>query len=179
MIKQLSAAGAATTAAAIVTSSPAFAAGGSCCAANDFYTLIGSCVPSTSITNGCTTVFQNTISVCRPTPTTTMTMARSSTGLYRPFFDEVGVMTVTSPSGVIQTQNFIGYQNTCRDTTATLPDLTGFGAGNGSSCSPTSPLPATNVTPLFGNECGIFTVRIRARNGFTPFGYSTVYLRGS
>jgi hypothetical protein len=178
LLKQVAAAGAATSASAIITSTPAFAATGSCCTANDFYTLIGTCQANTPITNGCTTVIDNTITVCRPLATTTMTMSRTSAGFFRPYFDEVGVLTVTSPSNVTRSQNYIGWQNDCRVTTTTLPDLNGYGSGNGDPCANPSNGP-TDVTALFGNECGLFTVRIRVRNGFTPYGWSTCYLRGS
>ena len=120
----------------------------------------------------------NTITVCRTLPTTTMTMSRTSAGSFRPYFDEVGILTVTSPSNVTRSQNYIGWQNNCRSTTTTLPDLNGYGSGNGNPCANPSNTP-TNVTALFGNECGLFTVRIDVRNGFTPYGYSTCYLRGS
>ena len=180
LLKQLSVAGAATATSVIVTSSPAFAATASCCRANSSYTLIGTCVPNTPITNGCTTVFTNTITVCRTLPTTTMTMSRTSAGQFRPYFDEVGVLTVTSPTNVTRSRNFIGWQNDCRvvDGTTILPDLTGYGSGNGNPCANPSNGP-TDVTALFGNECGLFTVRIQVRNGFSPYGWSTCYLRGS
>lgn len=178
LLKQLSAAGAVAATSTVVTSSPAFAGVGSCCRANAFYTLIGACVPNTTIAGSCTSVVDTTISVCRTLATTTMTMSRTSGGAFRPYFDEVGILTVTSPTNVTRSQNYIGFQNDCRSTTTTLPDLTGYGSGNGDPCANPSNGP-TNVTALFGSECGIFTVRIQVRNGFTPFGYSTCYLRGS
>ena len=111
-----------------------------------------------------------------------MTMSRTSGGQYRPYFDEVGVLTVTSPTNVTRSRNFIGWQDDCRvvNGTTILPDLQGYGNGNGTPCdSANTAYGPTDVTALFGNECGIFTVRLEVRNGFTPYGYSTCYLRGT
>ena len=141
------------------------------------YTLVGTCVPNTTITSGCQRVFVNEITVCRRLTTTTMTMSRNANGSFRPYFDEVGTLYVTSPLGITRVQNFVGYQSTCRRT-PTEPDLSGFGSGNGSPCSSPSNSP-TNVTPLFGNECGQFVVRLEVWNGSSPYGFSTCYLRGS
>jgi hypothetical protein len=170
--------GVATAATSVVASSPAFATQASCCRANTFYTLIPTCQPETTVTDGCAIRFSNTIQVCRRTPTSTMTMSRLSNGTARPYFDEVGVLIVTSPTGVVRSQNYIGWQNDCRLVGATLPDVGGFGSGNGSPCGPTNAA-VQDVTPLFGNQCGLFTVTIQVRNGFTPYGWGSCFLRGT
>ncbi len=175
LLTRISAAGAVAATSSVVVSSPAFAAAGTCCSASTSYTLVPVCQPNTPITAGCVTNFTQTVTVCRTLPTRTMLLSRNPTGTQRPYFDEVGVLIVTSPTSVVRSQNYIGYQADCRRTT-TLADLTGYGGGNGSACGNDSPFGATDVSALFGNECGFFTVRIECRNGFTPFGYSTCYL---
>jgi hypothetical protein len=175
VLKRLSAAGAVGATAGVLASSPAFAAAGTCCSSSDSYTLISVCQPNTTITAGCVTTFTNTITVCRTLPTTTMLLSRNTAGTLRPYFDEVGVLIVTSPTSVVRSQNYIGYQNDCRRAT-TLADLTGYGGGNGGACDSNTTFAATDVSALFGAECGLFTVTIEVRNGFTPYGHSTCYV---
>jgi hypothetical protein len=161
--------------ASIISSSPAFAAVGTCCNGSASYTLIGQCREMSEATAGCVTEFTNTVSVCRTLPNRTMWLARTTGNQFRPYFDEVGVLIVTSPTGVVRTQNFIGWQNDCRVASPTFADLTGYGDGNGTPCAGAANAP-TNVTNMFGSECGIFSVRIEVRNSYTPYGYSTCYL---
>ncbi len=163
--------------ASVVSSSPAFAAVGTCCSGAASYTMIGQCREMTEATAGCVIEFTNTVSVCRTLPNRTMWLARTSGNQYRPYFDEVGVLTVTSPTNVVRVQNLIGWQNDCRVTNPTFPDLTGYGDGNGSPCGgANTALGPTNITNMFGSECGIFSVRLEVRNSFTPYGYSTCYV---
>jgi hypothetical protein len=176
LLKRISAAGAVAATSSVVVSSPAFAAAGTCCSSSTSYTLVPTCQPNTTIAEGCVTNFTRTITVCRTLPTRTMLLSRFADGTQRPYFDEVGTLTVTSPTSVVRSQNYIGYQADCRGNT-TLGDLTDYGGGNGSACGSDSPFGPTDVSALFGNECGFFTVTIECRNGFTPYGYSTCYLR--
>lgn len=178
LLKQLGAAGVATAGTAVVASSPAFAAQASCCRANRSYTLIGQCREQSVTTSSCQTEFTNTIQVCRTLPTTPMSISRTSAGQGRPYFDEVATFYVTSPTNVTRIQNFIGWQNNCRFPNPTFADVGGFGSGNGSPCTNPGPfLDPYPITNLFGNECGIFTVRVDIRNFATPYGYSTCFVR--
>ena len=104
-----------------------------------------------------------------------MLLSRNTAGTQRPYFDEVGWMSVTSPSGTTRSQNFVGWQNTCR-LGAKLPDASAsYGSNNGQPCGTTTN-PATDISALFGSECGVFTVTLQVLNRISPYGYSTVYI---
>ena len=172
-LSRLAGAGAVGASGALVSSSDAFAAMGSCCTASSSYALIPTCLAQEPAPVVCQDTFVNTISVCRTLMTTQMFLARNSSGTQRPYFDELAWIQVTSPLGVVRSQNFRGWQIDCA-LPATLGTVSGF--NNGNECT-TGASTAVNISGLFGtSECGIFSVQIRVRNGFTPRGYSTAYI---
>ena len=99
-----------------------------------------------------------------------MRLSANSAGTQQPYFDEVGVITVTSPTGVVRIRNVIRWQSDCRDSSGTDINITG-----GSGCG-TQPTPALDITSAFGSQCGVFTVNIRVRNSYSPYGYSTCWI---
>jgi hypothetical protein len=80
-------------------------------------------------------------------------------------FDELGIFTVTAPSGTKKGTNYIAYQNDCQDTT--LPSVT---------VPTTTTAAATDVSNLFNGETGTFSLNLRVFNKYTPYGNSDVYV---
>lgn len=172
-LRKLSAAGVVGASASLVTSGQAFAAMASCCTAASSYALIPTCLAQEPSPVVCQDTFSNTITVCRTLITTQMSLARNPGGTQRPYFDELAWIQVTSPLGVVRSQNFQGWQIDCA-LPATLGTITGFNSGNECTVGAST---AVNISALFGTtECGLFSAQIRVRNGFTPRGYSTAYI---
>lgn len=120
--------------------------------------------PSTAFTPSpgpCVTYVNVTLPVCRISTTQIMRLASNSLGTTAPLFDELGVITVTSPTNVTKVLNVIFYQNDCRDITGT--DLTG----------PTGPV---DISALFSGECGVFTINIQVRNRYSPYQWGNTWV---
>ncbi|WP_437810784.1 hypothetical protein [Sorangium sp. So ce1078] len=74
-----------------------------------------------------------------------MLIAADAAGTQTPDFDELAVVTVTSPTNQVKKVSLVRYQATCSDPAGTTIQLTGSG-------------PAVNITSLFGSETGTFAV---------------------
>lgn len=155
----------------IVTSLTSPAGAASCGCTATAVSIVGACQNETTITPGtCTSYFSNSVSVCRSTATQKMRFARNSTGTQEPYFDELAVLSVTSPSGSTVVGNFIRWQNDCR-----VSGGTDWALSSSSPCGSTS-VAAIDITSMFGSECGIFTVSIDVRNKYTPYAWSTAWI---
>lgn len=70
--------------------------------------------------------------------------------------------------------NFLGYQADCQAVGA-ANTLTGF--NQTSQCSSTvGTVGGTDITAMFGTQCGLFTVQLDIRNRYNPYGWSQVFL---
>jgi len=81
-----------------------------------------------------------------------------------PYIDDIGVVTVTAPSGNVIGSNYCGAQSDCQ--VAGLPLVT----------LPTTHALPIDITSLFGGEVGTFTVNIKVFNKYTPTSYTDVYI---
>jgi len=86
-------------------------------------------------------------------------------GTTSPAFDELGILTVTAPSGTVRGSNYISWQNDCQDTAYPAVSV------------PHQPAtPAVDISSLFGNEVGTFSINIKEWNKYTPYSNSDVYV---
>ena len=115
-------AGAATAAAwtaPIVATMHVPAAAGTCCSSSSAVVLAPTCEPNTATPNNVCTVFFDTNTqvpkptVCRRSPVQKMYLSRDALGQQEPYFDELGVLTVTSPSNTVVQWSFIRWQADC------------------------------------------------------------------
>jgi len=80
-------------------------------------------------------------------------------------FDDLGILTVTAPSGTVRGSNYIAWQNDCQNTS--YPAVT----------IPHNPsTPAVDITSLFGKEVGTFSIDVKLWNKYTPYSNSDVYV---
>jgi hypothetical protein len=79
------------------------------------------------------------------------------------YFDEVGVLTVTTPGGITSGANYRFWEANCND--VAFPDI----------FVGTAPQ-LLDVTSLFGAEVGDFTVQLRVRNAFQPYQWLTTWV---
>jgi hypothetical protein len=165
--------GAVWAAPAILTLDKAHAAS-TCCAPTGPGTLLASCQPETNQpTEECEVKITSSTTVCR-LQGQRMLFSRDTGGQFEPYPDELVVLTVVPPvgsGGTTQIQNFIRWQADCREPTP-LPDV--IITGN-DPCGTTGN-PSVDVTNLFGDVCGVFTVTAEVRNKFSPFSWSTMYI---
>ncbi len=155
---------------AIVDSLTAPAAAMTCTCTPAAVSIVPSCRNDTlSSGSSCVTYYSNTVTVCRGEGQS-VRFSRNSGGNQEPYFDELAVLSVTSPLGVTVVRNFIRWQNDCRD-----PAGSDVALSSANQCGSTS-VPALNITSMFGSECGNFSVTIRIRNRYTPYGWSTAWI---
>jgi hypothetical protein len=109
-----------------------------------------------------------TTTVCRASTTQTMVLSSDAGGLVGPYFDELAVLTITSPTAAVSILNIIRWQADCKDPAGTDIAITGSYASPSSS-------PA-DITAAFGNECGDFTVAIEVRNAFSPYAWRETFV---
>ncbi|TNF27771.1 MAG: hypothetical protein EP329_19050 [Deltaproteobacteria bacterium] len=103
----------------------------------------------------CVEVAHVTVEICRQWPDQQMVISQDAAGTVTGKWDELGVFEVTSPSGNVDGVNFVFWQNLCADTRY-----------------PQYYLPAsTDITDLFGDEVGYFTVDLRVNNGYQPYSW--------
>ncbi|MFN8040951.1 MAG: hypothetical protein U0Q07_17175 [Acidimicrobiales bacterium] len=174
------AAGAATAAAwtaPVIATMHVPAAAGTCCSSGGAVNLAPTCEPNTATPNNtCTTFFDSNAStprpvICRSSRTQKMLLSRNAAGTQEPYFDELGVLTVTSPTNVVVQWSFIRWQADCAQGTKNVP-LT---SAADQQCSDTT-LPAVDITEMFGDECGVFQLRLEVINKFSPYGWGTTWV---
>jgi hypothetical protein len=175
LLKAAAVTGGAVWAAPAIMTLDAAAASTCCTDLNSPVQLITSCQPAANQgANECQDKVTNTITICRQRGQQ-MLFSRDALGTSEPYADELVVLTVVPPpasGGTTQIQNFIRWQNFCRNPANTLPDhvLT-----SNAPCGTTT-LPAVDITSMFGAACGIFTITALVRNTIDPFAWSTMWI---
>jgi len=120
--------------------------------------------------NGVCVAFANaTGQVTIVTPNQNVYMASNEAGTISPYFDEVGILTVTAPDGTVTGANYRVWQATCENTQ--YKDIFLAEAQQHGPIGPTC-----DITPLFGGECGTFTIDISVRNAWGEFTTSDVWI---
>lgn len=110
----------------------------------------------------CTTVGTFTLNIVRTSPTQSVVLTSNPTGTAGLTYDELAILSVTSPSGSVRKGNIISWQPACKDPFA--PDV----YVNGST---------VDITALFGSEIGTFTLTMYMRNGFGVYGWTPTYVK--
>jgi len=87
-------------------------------------------------------------------------LSSDSKGTKAPYFDELAVLSVRSPSGQVRGSNYIAWEPDCQNTTFPSTAIS-------NSKSPTGP--AQEITTLFGNEVGTFSLGISVINKNSPY----------
>jgi hypothetical protein len=111
----------------------------------------------------CTTHQDVTFTVCRESPDQQVVVSSDAAGTGAAYFDEVGVLTVTTPGGITSGANYRFWEANCND--VAFPDI----------FVGTAPQ-LLDVTSLFGAEVGDFTVQLRVRNAFQPYQWLTTWV---
>lgn len=96
-----------------------------------------------------------TVEVCREWPDQPVVVTQDAAGTVTGRWDELGVFEVTSPSGYVDGVNFVFWQQDCADARYPLYQ------------SPAT----TDITALFGEEVGYFTVDLRVNNAYQPYSW--------
>jgi hypothetical protein len=80
-------------------------------------------------------------------------------------FDELGVLTVTTPSGDVNGQNYVAWEDDCKNSDYPVQSIG------------TSPTPGANeITDLFGNEVGTFSLNLKVVNKYSPYSNEDTYV---
>jgi hypothetical protein len=111
----------------------------------------------------CTTHQDVTFTVCRERPDQQVVVSSDAAGAGEAYFDELGVLTVTTPGGTVSGANYRFWEPSCND--AAFPDV----------FDGTAPR-LLDITALFGAEVGDFTVRLQVRNAFQPYQWFTTWV---
>jgi|SRR5687768_8980535 len=111
----------------------------------------------------CTTHQNVTVEVCRESPTQAVKLSSTSDGTGKMYYDELGTVVVTSPSGTTVGANYRWWEPNCN--TPGYPDVY-------QGTLPTQ----LDITNLFGSEHGVFTVNVRVVNAFQPYEWFTTWI---
>jgi hypothetical protein len=87
-------------------------------------------------------------------------LSSDSKGTKAAYFDELAVVSVRSPTGKVRGSNYIAWQTDCQNTTYSAVTI---------SNNKTPVSPATEITTLFGNEVGSFSIDIAVYNKYNPY----------
>jgi len=140
--------------------------GGSCSIPSLYCAKLINAVPqSAQSVQTCTKQNEGTISFTLSQPNQKVVFSSDDKATKIATFDELGIFTVTAPSGAKKGANYIAYENVCQDTT--LPSVTIPTATTGG---------VTDISNLFSNEVGTFSINLKVLNRYTPFGNTDVYV---
>jgi len=92
-------------------------------------------------------------------------LSSDADGTFSPGFDELGLFTVTAPSGAVNGLNYVGWESDCIDPDYEIEQIT------------ENPTPgATEITDLFNNEVGTFKLNLKINNKWTPYSNEDTYV---
>jgi hypothetical protein len=175
LLKAAAVTGGAVWAAPAIMTLDAAAASTCCTAATGPVQLITVCqVNANQNDETCQEKTTGTGTVCRQR-NQQMLFSRDQLGTQSPYVDDLVVLTVIPPptsGGITQVQNFTAFSITCEDPNSTLPD---FPVVSANPCGTTT-VPAIDITPMFGEICGLFTVTASVRNDVDPYAWSTMWI---
>lgn len=109
----------------------------------------------------------NTVNICVKRGQTVV-LARDQDATYLPYFDELAILTITSPSGNISGLNVLRWESDCINPDYPTVDIT----QNVNDLVPGS----IDITDLLNDECGKFTVNISIYNKYAPTAWSSAWL---
>jgi len=131
--------------------------------------LISQSQAQISVPNGkCYKEYTKTINFCRSKDVQSILLARDKDGTYLPYFDDLAVLLVSSPTGVTKCLNINRWQTDCDKHDCPVVTL--------SQGINDLILGMIDVTEYFNNEYGKFSVTLSVYDKFTPIAWSTCWL---
>jgi len=139
-----------------------------CCSIPSLYSLhITNAVSVADQTSpDCTVVTSGSGTLTLQQPGQRVVLSSDPKGTVSPYFDELAIISVITPSGKLTGENVVAWQKDCSNTS--LPSVTiPTTATNGG---------AVDITSLFNGEIGTFSIKLVVYNKYNPYSALDAYI---